>query len=95
MVLPEVAEILNIDTETQELTLSFDGRIVAYDYPELDEIVLAYAVSVHQSLGSEYPAVVIPILTQHYVVLQRTLIYTGVTRGKKRVVIIMTKRPWQ
>jgi exodeoxyribonuclease V alpha subunit len=68
------------------------GRIVAYDYPDLDEVVLAYAASVHKSQGSEYPAVVIPILTQHYMLLQRNLIYTGVTRGKKLVVIIGTKK---
>lgn len=88
----DIGRILNIDTETQEVTISFDGRAVAYDYPDLDEIVLAYAVSVHKSQGSEYPAVVIPILTQHYVLLQRNLIYTGVTRGKKLVVIIGTKK---
>jgi len=88
----DIGRILNIDTETQEVMISFDGRTVAYDYPDLDEIVLAYAVSVHKSQGSEYPAVVIPILTQHYVLLQRNLIYTGVTRGKKLVVIIGTKK---
>ena len=88
----DIGRILNIDTETQEVTISFDGRTVSYDYPDLDEIVLAYAVSVHKSQGSEYPAVVIPILTQHYVLLQRNLIYTGVTRGKKLVVIIGTKK---
>ena len=70
----------------------FDGKTVPYDYPDLNEIVLAYAVSVHTSQGSEYPAVVIPILTQHYVLLQRNLIYTGVTRGKKLAVIVGTKK---
>jgi exodeoxyribonuclease V alpha subunit len=88
----DIGRILNIDTETQEVIISFDGKTVAYDYPDLDEIVLAYAVSVHKSQGSEYPAVVIPILTQHYILLQRNLIYTGVTRGKKLVVIIGTKK---
>jgi exodeoxyribonuclease V alpha subunit len=88
----DIGRILNIDTESQEVTISFDGRIVAYDYPDLDEVVLAYAASVHKSQGSEYPAVVIPILTQHYMLLQRNLIYTGVTRGKKLVVIIGTKK---
>ena len=88
----DIGRILNIDTESQEVTISFDGKTVAYDYPDLDEIVLAYAVSVHKSQGSEYPAVVIPILTQHYVLLQRNLIYTGVTRGKKLVVIVGTKK---
>jgi exodeoxyribonuclease V alpha subunit len=65
---------------------------VAYDYPDLDEIVLAYAVSVHKSQGSEYPAVIIPLLTQHYIMLQRNLIYTAVTRGRKLVVMIGSKR---
>jgi exodeoxyribonuclease V alpha subunit len=88
----DIGRIINIDIEEQEVKISFDGRIVAYDYPDLDEIVLAYAVSVHKSQGSEYPAVVIPILTQHYVLLQRNLIYTGVTRGKKLVVIVGTKK---
>jgi exodeoxyribonuclease V alpha subunit len=74
------------------VTIAFDGRTIVYDYPDLDEIVLAYAVSVHKSQGSEYPAVVIPILTQHYVLLQKNLIYTAVTRGKKLVVIIGTKK---
>lgn len=88
----DIGRIINIDTETQEVTISFDGKTVPYDYPDLDEIVLAYAVSVHKSQGSEYPAVVIPILTQHYILLQRNLIYTGVTRGKKLVVIVGTKK---
>jgi exodeoxyribonuclease V alpha subunit len=88
----DIGKIVNIDTESQEVMISFDGRTVTYDYPDLDEIVLAYAASVHKSQGSEYPAVVIPILTQHYMLLQRNLIYTGVTRGKKLVVIIGTKK---
>ncbi|MBW1852751.1 MAG: Flp pilus assembly complex ATPase component TadA, partial [Deltaproteobacteria bacterium] len=66
------------------------GRITGYT--DLDEIVLAYAVSIHKSQGSEYPAVIIPVLTQHYILLQRNLIYTGVTRGKKLVVIVGTKK---
>ena len=63
-----------------------------YDYTDLDEIVLAYAVSVHKSQGSEYPAIIIPILTQHYMLLQRNLLYTAVTRGKKLVVIVGTRK---
>jgi len=84
--------IAKIDFETQEVIISFDGRDVDYDFTDLDEVVLAYAVSVHKSQGSEYPAVVIPILTQHYVLLQRNLIYTGITRGRKLVVMVGTKR---
>ena len=74
------------------MLISFDGRKIPYDYSDLDEIVLAYAVSVHKSQGSEYPAVIIPILTQHYILLQRNLIYTAVTRGRKLVVVVGTKK---
>jgi exodeoxyribonuclease V alpha subunit len=88
----DIGSITKIDQENQELLISFDGRDVPFDYSDLDEIVLAYAVSVHKSQGSEYPAVIIPILTQHYVLLQRNLIYTGVTRGRKLVVMVGTKR---
>jgi len=88
----DIGRIIRIDKENQEVTISFDGREVIYDYPDLDEIVLAYAVSVHKSQGSEYPAVIIPLLTQHYVLLQRNLIYTAVTRGRKLVIIVGTKR---
>ncbi len=68
------------------------AREVPYDFSELDELTHAYAVSIHKSQGSEYPAVVIPILTQHYILLQRNLLYTGVTRGKRLVVIVGTKK---
>ncbi|MCX5873081.1 MAG: ATP-dependent RecD-like DNA helicase, partial [Deltaproteobacteria bacterium] len=77
----DIGRISRIDLENHEVTILFDGRAVTYDYPDLDEIVLAYAVSVHKSQGSEYPCVVIPLLTQHYVLLQRNLLYTAVTRG--------------
>ncbi len=88
----DIGKITGIDSEAQEVTLSFDGRKVIYDFTDLDEIAPAYAVSVHKSQGSEYPAVVMPVLTQHYVLLQRNLIYTGITRGKKLVVLVGTKR---
>jgi exodeoxyribonuclease V alpha subunit len=88
----DIGRITRIDLEGQQASISFDGRSVDYDFSELDEIVLAYAVSVHKSQGSEYPAVVMPILTQHYVLLQRNLIYTAVTRGRKLVVLIGTKK---
>ena len=88
----DLGRIVRINLEAQEVTIDFDGKKVPYDYPDLDEVVLAYAISIHKSQGSEYPAVVIPILTQHYVLLQRNLIYTAVTRGKKLVVMVGSKR---
>jgi exodeoxyribonuclease V alpha subunit len=88
----DIGKIVRIDFENQEISITFDGRSVDYDYTDLDEIVLAYAVSVHKSQGSEYPAVIIPILTQHYMLLQRNLIYTAVTRGRKLVVIVGTRK---
>jgi exodeoxyribonuclease V alpha subunit len=77
-----------IDIEEGELAADFDGRKVTYNFGELDELVLAYATTIHKSQGSEYPAVVIPLMTQHYPMLQRNLVYTGVTRGKRLVVIV-------
>ena len=88
----DIGRIRSIDREEQELTIDFDGRMVDYDFTELDEIMLAYAVSVHKSQGSEYPVVIMPVLTQHYMLLQRNLLYTAVTRGKKLVVLIGTKK---
>lgn len=88
----DIGRIISIDEEAQEATVSMDDREIAYDYSELDELVHAYAVSIHKSQGSEYQAVVIPILTQHYILLQRNLLYTGVTRGKKLVVIVGTRK---
>jgi exodeoxyribonuclease V alpha subunit len=88
----DLGRIKKIDSENQEVIITFDGRDINYDFVDLDEIVLAYAVSVHKSQGSEYPAVVMPILTQHYMLLQRNLIYTAVTRGKKLVVLVGTKK---
>ena len=76
-----------IDMEEGELGVDFDGREVTYGFPELDELVLAYATTIHKSQGSEYPAVVIPLSTQHYPMLERNLVYTGVTRGKRLVVL--------
>jgi exodeoxyribonuclease V alpha subunit len=88
----DIGRIAAIDEEAKEVKVIMDDRDIVYDYSDLDELVHAYAVSVHKSQGSEYPAVVIPILTQHYVLLQRNLLYTGVTRGKKLVVIVGTKK---
>jgi exodeoxyribonuclease V alpha subunit len=88
----DIGQIASIDEEAKEVKVIIDDRNIIYDYSDLDELVHAYAISVHKSQGSEYPAVVIPILTQHYVLLQRNLLYTGVTRGKKLVVIVGTKK---
>jgi exodeoxyribonuclease V alpha subunit len=88
----DIGWISKIDSEEREVTIDFDGRPVPYDYSDLDEIVLAYAVSVHKSQGSEYPVVILPVVTQHYLLLQRNLIYTGITRAKKLVVLIGTKK---
>ncbi|HYG86250.1 MAG TPA: ATP-dependent RecD-like DNA helicase [Azospirillum sp.] len=81
-----------IDPEEGTLTVDFDGRPVTYEHGELDAIVLAYATTIHKSQGSEYPVVVIPIVTQHYTMLQRNLVYTGVTRGKRLVVMVGQRR---
>jgi exodeoxyribonuclease V alpha subunit len=70
------------------MVVRFDGRDVSYGFGELDELVLAYATTIHKSQGSEYPAVVIPLMTQHYMMLARNLLYTGVTRGKRLVVLV-------
>jgi exodeoxyribonuclease V alpha subunit len=88
----DLGRIIKINLEAQEVIIDFDGKQVSYDYSDLDEVVPAYAISIHKSQGSEYPAVVIPILLQHYVLLQRNLIYTGVTRGKKLVVMVGSKK---
>jgi exodeoxyribonuclease V alpha subunit len=80
--------IAAIDMEEAELIIDFDGRSVVYPFGELDEVNPAFATTIHKSQGSEYPAVVVPILTQHYTMLARNLIYTGITRGKRLVVIV-------
>ena len=88
----DIGWISKIDPEEREVVIDFDGRPVPYDYSDLDEVVLAYAVSVHKSQGSEYPVVILPVVTQHYMLLQRNLIYTGITRAKKLVIMIGTKK---
>ena len=84
----DIGRIKAIDYEQREVMVRIDDRPVAYDFGELDELVLAYAVSIHKAQGSEYPAVVIPIMTQHYLLLQRNLLYTAVTRGRELVVLV-------
>src|SRR6266699_3812691 len=88
----DIGYIDDVDSEDSELTASFDGRTVIYGFGELDTLVPAYAATIHKSQGSEYPAVVIPVMTQHYTMLQRNLLYTGVTRGKKLVVLVGQKK---
>ena len=88
----DLGVIDKIDVEEGELTVLFDGREVVYGFGELDELVLAYATTIHKSQGSEYPVVVIPLVTQHYTMLARNLLYTGVTRGRKLVVLVGQKK---
>jgi len=84
----DIGYIAAVDPEVGELTVTFDGCEVTYGFGELDTLVPAYATTIHKSQGSEYPAVVIPVMTQHYTMLQRNLLYTGVTRGKRLVVLV-------
>lgn len=88
----DIGRVVSVETETREVSIRFDGREVAYDFGDLDAVTLAYAVSVHKAQGSEYPAVVMPILMQHFMLLQRNLLYTAVTRGRRLVVLVGTKQ---
>ncbi|MBW2261474.1 MAG: ATP-dependent RecD-like DNA helicase [Deltaproteobacteria bacterium] len=88
----DIGRVTGADTEERKLSVTFDGRTVLYDYGETDELLPAYAVSIHKSQGSEFPAVVVIVSTSHYIMLQRNLIYTAVTRGKKLVVVCGTKK---
>ena len=88
----DIGLVADVDPEAGELTARFEGRDLVYGFGELDTLVPAYAATVHKSQGSEYPAVVIPVLTQHYAMLKRNLLYTGVTRGKRLVVLVGQKK---
>jgi exodeoxyribonuclease V alpha subunit len=88
----DIGYVDDVDPDVSELTASFDGRAVSYGFGELDTLVPAYAATIHKSQGSEYPAVVIPVMTQHYAMLQRNLLYTGLTRGKRLVVLVGQKK---
>ncbi|MCD7717690.1 MAG: ATP-dependent RecD-like DNA helicase [Lachnospiraceae bacterium] len=88
----DIGIIENVNTDDNELTVNFDGRHITYDVTELDELVLAYATTIHKAQGSEYPIVVMPFTMSHYVMLQRNLLYTGVTRAKKILVLIGEKK---
>jgi exodeoxyribonuclease V alpha subunit len=88
----DIGTISAIDRKEEVLLVDYYGRIVTYDFAEMNEISLAYAISVHKSQGSEYPAVILPIMPQHFMLLQRNLLYTAITRGKNLVIIIGTKK---
>jgi exodeoxyribonuclease V alpha subunit len=88
----DIGRISKINREDHEVYIEFDGRTVRYDFSELDEIVLAYAATVHKAQGSEYPCVVMPIHTTHFPMLQRNLLYTGITRAKRLFVMVGTKK---
>jgi exodeoxyribonuclease V alpha subunit len=88
----DIGRIRSIDTMNQALHVQIDDRLVSYDWSEADELDLAYAISVHKAQGSEYPVVVVPIMTTHFVMLARNLLYTAVTRAKKLVVLVGTRR---
>jgi len=88
----DIGRVEAVDETERSLTVVMEGRSITYDFSELDELVLAYACSLHKAQGSEYPCVVIPLHTQHFVMLQRNLLYTAITRGRRLVVVIGTKR---
>ena len=88
----DIGTIESVDTEDRSLKVDFDSKIVEYDVSELDELTLAYATTIHKSQGSEYPIVVIPVLMNHFVMLQRNLIYTGITRAKRVLVLVGTRK---
>lgn len=91
----DIGRIAKIDLEDQEVSVDYDGRKVLYDFGDLDELALAYALTIHKAQGSEYPAVVIPLHTQHFLLLQRNLLYTALTRGKKLVVLVGSRNALQ
>src|SRR3954467_673992 len=88
----DLGTVIRIDDDEGALVTNFDGREVVYPFGELDTLLPAFATTIHKSQGSEYPAVVIPVTTQHYTMLARNLLYTGVTRGKKLVVLVAQKK---
>jgi len=88
----DLGMVTNIDHTEKEVTINFDERDVVYDYADLNEITLAWATSIHKSQGSEYPVVILPLYTQHYVMLSRNLFYTGLTRAKQLALIVGSEK---
>jgi exodeoxyribonuclease V alpha subunit len=88
----DIGRIVSIDFEEPKIKIKFDDRVVDYELGDLDDLVLAYAISIHKSQGAEYPAVIVPLLSQHYIMLQRNLLYTAITRAKRLVVLVGSKR---
>ena len=88
----DIGRIIDIDSAEQTMNIAFDDKLVSYEFAELDEIVLAYATSVHKYQGSECPCIVMPIHTSHFKLLHRNLLYTAVTRGKRQVYLVGTKK---
>jgi exodeoxyribonuclease V alpha subunit len=85
-------QVESLDQETQEMIVNFEGRPVGYDFSELDELTLAYAITIHKAQGSEFPAVIIPLTSGHHIMLRRNLLYTGLTRGRRLVILIGSAR---
>jgi exodeoxyribonuclease V alpha subunit len=88
----DLGVIIAIDVEEQEVKATFGERSVSYDYANLNEITLAFATTIHKSQGSEYPVVILPVFMQHYIMLSRNLIYTGVTRARKLVILVGSQK---
>ncbi len=88
----DIGRILRLDREARSLVVNFEGREISYDFEETDELIPAYACTIHKSQGSEYPCVVVPIHTQHYIMLQRNLLYTAMTRGRRMVILVGSKK---
>jgi exodeoxyribonuclease V alpha subunit len=88
----DMGRIIHIDPKNKMFKVKFEDRLAEYEFVEADQIVLSYAVTVHKSQGSEFPVVIMPILTQHYIMLQRNLLYTGMTRAKKLMILIGNRK---
>jgi exodeoxyribonuclease V alpha subunit len=88
----DIGLLYGIDSDDNSLEVTVDNRFIYYDFSEADELIHAYCISTHRSQGSEYPVVVLPILTQHYMMLQRNLLYTAITRAKQMVVMVGSRR---